>query len=238
MNKFTPNIEGGGTGIYVVGKKQSGKTELVQALLVSNLKHYARIIVYAPTKVFGYFDWLPRTHPRSQINSEATTEEILEIWNRQKDLAIEYKNRNRQIPKLLLVFDDYIDLDVDWKNSEIKSMVLNGRHYGGSFIFSNQDSNQGEKKIRGNMDYTIIKNVFRQEMDIIGTNMCPCDWDVSEFRKASHDWIQQSKANSVMYDSSRLYKLTNNIRSKEIHIVGVLDKPPKRHCRTCTCLQK
>lgn len=140
------------SAIMIVAKRGSGKSWVVRALM----KHFEDFpcgIVISPTEDVDpfYSNFFPETYIYTEYKSDIVTR----ILSRQKKLAEKEKKTSKKIDKrILIVMDDCLASRGTWnKDPLIDTLLMNGRHYGITFILTMQYALGISPNLRSNFDY-------------------------------------------------------------------------------------
>ena len=119
LGSLTPSIENGGGVFAVIGTRGTGKSTLVKSVLeaTKNMFSQGTFINNSPTKYDGVLT-------KTDIFYEFDKSIIDEFIERQKVLNRE-KSPN---PRACIVLDDCM-LDENFRETELRSLIFNGRHW-------------------------------------------------------------------------------------------------------------
>jgi hypothetical protein len=158
--KFDLSTIPSGSTIGLVAKRESGKSWICRDLIKNFSSYgYGACVIICPTdREAGFYKELV---PESYI-SYRFSENILErIFQRQKAMIRKCKKYLKQgkrcDPRLLLIMDDCLADDGEWKKSvKMNEIFLNGRHIGITFVITIQNPMGIGPSWRGNLDYTML----------------------------------------------------------------------------------
>lgn len=147
-----------GSVCVFIGKRKSGKSCAIRDIMWH--KKYIPIgqIISGSEKANPFFcDFFPSSYIE-EIYTDETLDNILKRQVKIKEFASKQKQLNKREvdTRFLLVFDDCLH-DSKWQNtSQMKSVFMNGRHFGIFFILSLQYVIGIPPNLRSNIDYAFI----------------------------------------------------------------------------------
>jgi hypothetical protein len=165
--------------IAIIAKRGSGKTILCRYLLKYFLekdKIPAGLIISPTDKLNKFYG---ERFPDLFIHSKykpIITENLLYRQAEMKDKRLEYKKKGRKVDhRCVLLMDDCLGKSSEWKKDDnLQEMLLNGRHYGITYMLTLQDPLGIGPLMRGNFDYVFIladdnyKNIERVYLNYAG----------------------------------------------------------------------
>lgn len=168
--------------ILFVGKRGCGKTLLLKSLLEQHHQDFDKIIAICPTDFNGGYKKL--IGENNAIN-EFKDEYIKTILDK-----MEKKNENKvqtdkDFKRLLLILDDCI-ADINFNSCEnLKKVVIAGRHFGVSLLFTSQYIKAMPPIVRNNADYLLIGQVNAQSFQILND-----EFNTNKTKKEFRDMLQ------------------------------------------------
>jgi len=158
--------------IAIIAKRGSGKTILCRYLLkyfLEKAKVPAGIIISPTDKLNKFYG---QKFPDTFIHSKykpIITENLLYRQEEIKNKRMEKKKYGKKVDhRCVLLMDDCLGKAAEWKKDEnLQELLLNGRHYGITYMITLQDPLGVGPLMRGNFDYVFIladdnfKNVTR-----------------------------------------------------------------------------
>lgn len=159
LKKFDMSKISKGSVVVMIGKRNTGKSYLVQDLL-----YYKRDIpigtVISSTESANQF--YGNIMPKLFIHDEYNAEIVNNLLKRQKIAVKKINEQEKQFgksnidPFAYLIFDDLM-YDLSWlKDTSIREIFLNGRHHKLLFVITMQYSLGIPPTFRGNVDYVFI----------------------------------------------------------------------------------
>ena len=130
MNKITSDKV-----VVLIGKRNTGKSYLVKDILY----HHQNIPVgQAISGTEAANEFYGSIIPKVFIHEEYTAQIIQNIIKRQKLMVEKLKQNPNMDPRVFLILDDCL-YDNSWtKNTDIRSIFMNGRHYKILFLLTMQ----------------------------------------------------------------------------------------------------
>jgi hypothetical protein len=147
--------------IAIIAKRGSGKTILCRSLL----KHFFEEdkipvgIIISPTDSLNQF--YGKKFPDLFIHdkySPTITQNFLYRQGEMKDKRTEKKLEGKKVDhRAVMLMDDCLGKAAEWKKDEnLSELLLNGRHYGITYMITLQDPLGVGPQMRGNFDYVFI----------------------------------------------------------------------------------
>lgn len=154
LNKFDMTKIGENKVIVFIGKRNSGKSQLVLDLLSHNLDIPIGMVI-SPTDNFnGTFQGKV---PDIFIHSEITPELLQSFLDRQEKRTMDAKKNPSIDPRAFLILDDCLADAQMWINDRsVKYIFMNGRHVNVTLIITLQDPVGIPPRLRTNVDYVFI----------------------------------------------------------------------------------
>uniref|UniRef100_A0A6C0CXD4 Uncharacterized protein n=1 Tax=viral metagenome TaxID=1070528 RepID=A0A6C0CXD4_9ZZZZ len=148
MNKITSDKV-----VVLIGKRNTGKSYLVKDILY----HHQNIPVgQAISGTEAANEFYGSIIPKVFIHEEYTAQIIQNIIKRQKLMVEKLKQNPNMDPRVFLILDDCL-YDNSWtKNTDIRSIFMNGRHYKILFLLTMQYALGIPPNLRTNIDYVFI----------------------------------------------------------------------------------
>ena len=148
MNKITSDKV-----VVLIGKRNTGKSYLVKDILY----HHKNIPVgQAISGTEAANEFYGSIIPKVFIHEEYTAQIIQNIIKRQKLMVEKLKQNPNMDPRVFLILDDCL-YDNSWtKNTDIRSIFMNGRHYKILFLLTMQYALGIPPNLRTNIDYVFI----------------------------------------------------------------------------------
>ena len=140
-----------------VGAKASGKSFLIRYICRAYAAQFAYIIVFAPTALNGFYDFLPDKYVYDDYDPEVMNAVIIKQ---------ESFKRARKNVHVLCIFDDIIGSDtIDFekrKANELSKIWAANRHWNISAIVVTQSLKRVPRLLRDNVDFACIFRVMRE----------------------------------------------------------------------------
>ena len=140
-----------------VGAKASGKSVCIKYVCKAYASQFAYIIVYAPTALNGFYDFLPNRYVYPDYDPEVMNAVIAKQEN--------FKRSGKSV-HVLCIFDDIIGSDtIDFerrKANELSKIWAANRHWNISAIVVTQSLKRVPRLLRDNVDYACIFRVMRE----------------------------------------------------------------------------
>ena len=145
--------------IVLIGKRDTGKSFLVKDLLYYHQSIPIGTVISGTESANSFYsDIIPSLF----IHDEYTSDLIANVVKRQKIVVTKYKRdiaasgRSRVDPRAFLILDDCL-YDKSWiKDTNIRTLFMNGRHYNMMFIITMQYALGIPPNLRTNVDYVFI----------------------------------------------------------------------------------
>ena len=140
-----------------VGAKASGKSIAIRHVCRAYAREFAYIVVFAPTALNGFYDFLPSSFVHDDYRPEVM-ERILA-----KQEAFKRAGKSVQV---LVIMDDILGSEtIDWerrKQSELSKLWAANRHWNISAIVVTQSLKRVPRLLRDNVDYACIFRVMKE----------------------------------------------------------------------------
>ena len=149
--------------VVLVGKRASGKSELLRYLVQLSKKEFKTVFLVCPTeKVNGFYDGL--------IDPKNIFDEYSESWIQslmKKMGEVNHNKSNEEASHVLLILDDICsDLNLN-KSKTIKQLFCRGRHLKISVIMTAQYIYQIPPVLRCNTDFVAVGQMNSQSLDLL-----------------------------------------------------------------------
>lgn len=159
LKKFDMNNIKDDKVIVLIGKRDTGKSFLVKDLLYYHQSIPIGTVISGTESANSFYsDIIPSLF----IHDEYTSDLIANVVKRQKIVVNKYKQeiatkgRSRVDPRAFLILDDCL-YDKSWiKDTNIRTIFMNGRHYSMMFIITMQYALGIPPNLRTNVDYVFI----------------------------------------------------------------------------------
>ena len=159
LKKFDMNNIKDDKVIVLIGKRDTGKSFLVKDLLYYHQSIPIGTVISGTESANSFYsDIIPSLF----IHDEYTSDLIANVVKRQKIVVNKYKHeiatkgRSRVDPRAFLILDDCL-YDKSWiKDTNIRTIFMNGRHYSMMFIITMQYALGIPPNLRTNVDYVFI----------------------------------------------------------------------------------
>lgn len=141
--------------IYIVAKRNSGKTVLVRDILYHIGKKYPVAMVISPTEKMNrnFGDHIPPVF----LHEEYSDALLGKLLTRQKSIVTQYNENNSINPNCVLVLDDCLGSAAEMrKDVNYQTIFVNGRHYKLNVIMTSQYVLALTPLQRGNIDYVFL----------------------------------------------------------------------------------
>lgn len=158
LNKFDPGLIQGFPNITIIGKKNTGKSTLMEDLLY-HFRNFNCAVVLSATEDSNEA-WRKHVH-RSFIHTSFKPRVISSIYEAQKERNQEYKRNLRRgiktrLPSLALVVDDFAFDEKFKRDQTLHEIALNGRHHKIVFLQTAQYMKSILPVRRLNSDYVFV----------------------------------------------------------------------------------
>ena len=148
MNKITSDKV-----VVLIGKRNTGKSFLVKDILFN---HRNVPVGQAISGTEAANQFYGKIIPKVFIHEEYNDQIISNIIKRQKLMVEKLKQNPNMDPRVFLILDDCL-YDNSWtKNTDIRSIFMNGRHYKILFLLTMQYALGIPPNLRTNIDYVFI----------------------------------------------------------------------------------
>ena len=140
--------------IVLIGKRNTGKSFLTKDLLYYHQDIPVGTVVSATEMANGFYSTIV---PKLFIHEEYSPQLVANVMLRQKKVMKHIKGGNDEIdPRAFLIFDDCL-YDKTWtKDKNVRSAIMNGRHYKMMFIITMQYALGIPPNLSTNIDYIFI----------------------------------------------------------------------------------
>jgi len=159
LRKFDPTKIAKGSVVVLIGKRNTGKSFLVKDLLYYKKDTPVGTVISATEMANCFYgDMMPDIF----IHSEFSSDVVNQLVQRQQIVVKKMKTEEQQYgksnidPWAFLILDDLM-YDTSWiKDTTIKSLFMNGRHYKLLFMITMQYALGIPPALRSNVDYVFI----------------------------------------------------------------------------------
>ena len=203
-----------------IAPRRSGKSVLLKDLLSYHKDIPAGLVISKTDKLTHYYD---QFIPPALIHDEYNPVLIDKLLDRQKKaLAEKWPN-----PGCFLIFDDTLSEGDTWKrDTRIKEIFYNGRHYKILFLLTMQTPLGITPGLRGNIDYTfILRNTNTKNRRDLYDNFAG-QFPSKEIFERVLDVVTEDYGCLVIDNTSQSSKLEDNV----FYYKAQLDHPPFRLC--------
>ena len=140
--------------ILILGKRRTGKSWLIRDIFYNHKEIPAGIIFSGTERANPFFsDFIPDTYIHSEYDPELVKKILQYQQIKTKD------NGKNPSNNFFIVLDDMLNDAAKWKkDTTIKTIFMNGRHYNIMCILSMQYSMGIPPDLRNNIDYVFIYN--------------------------------------------------------------------------------
>ena len=145
--------------IVILSKRGGGKSTIIRSLLDS-MRESSSFIIFSPSEKTDPF--FSKFIPESYIYYEVTSRALQKIITRQSILKQKLEKRHEEGKSeinidLVVVFDDCLASAMKWKkDSNLREIMMNGRHFFITFIIALQDPMGLPHDLRPNFDYVFL----------------------------------------------------------------------------------
>lgn len=152
IQKFDLSSMKSDSTICIIGKRRSGKSELVKAIM-KQFSHIPYGVVFSKTERASPF--FSKFIPNTYIYDSYDEDIMKKVLNRQADRVEEESKKPEN--NMFIIMDDMMASASEWKNaSTLSEIMLNGRHRNIFFIITLQYVKGIPPALRSNMDYVFI----------------------------------------------------------------------------------
>ena len=159
IKTFKPHTIPDGSVCVFIGKRKTGKSCAIRDIMYHKQYFPMGMVISGSERANPFFsNFFPKNYILDSYDDD-TIENILRRQVKIKEFAQKQKDLGkREIDtRFLLVFDDCLHDSNKWKKAEpIKSIFMNGRHFGIFFILSMQYAIGIPPNLRTNIDYIFI----------------------------------------------------------------------------------
>lgn len=203
------------TGIVVIGRSGSGKTQATVNLLTNKyLLSDTFDFIYLFTGVKPDKDLIADLKlPKENIKNNFTEEDVLKIMNKM-EMTVE-KQGMKNTPSVCFVFDDFLGEVAFLKSKTLTKLCTTNRHMNITYIILSQYYKKLPPVVRTNASYYMIFPSSASELDKISQELCPPSVTVKEFmnlaKHATKEKYQFLSINTKCDPKNQLRKNFNNI---------------------------
>jgi len=153
LRKFNMNEIRHDKVVVLIGKRETGKSFLCKDLLFHHKDIPVGQVISGTEAANSFYGALV---PKLFIHGEFKKEILANIIKRQTLMLEQMKNNANMDPRAFLIMDDCL-YDTSWlKDTSIRTLFMNGRHYNILFILTMQFALGIGPNLRGNIDYVFI----------------------------------------------------------------------------------
>ena len=153
LRKFDMNKIKDDKVVVLIGKRETGKSFLCKDLLYHHRDIPCGQVISGTEAANEFYGSII---PKVFIHEEYTAQIIQNIIKRQKLMVEKLKQNPNMDPRVFLILDDCL-YDNSWtKNTDIRSIFMNGRHYKILFLLTMQYALGIPPNLRTNIDYVFI----------------------------------------------------------------------------------
>ena len=143
--------------VLMCGAKASGKTVAIKYAIRAYAHVFQQIVVFAPTSLNGFYDFLP---PKA-VHDDYKPEVMKELLDKQ-----EANRRADKTVHVLVIMEDILGSStIDWekrKQNELSKLWAANRHWFLSVIVVTQSLRKVPRLLRDNVDYACIFRCMRE----------------------------------------------------------------------------
>ena len=153
LKKFDMSALPNGKVIVFIGKRETGKSFLVKDLLYYHQDIPVGTVISGTEGANAFYS---KMMPSIFIHNQYDDGVISNYIRRQKKIVRAYNEKREVDPRAFLILDDCL-YDNSWvRNTDIRSLFMNGRHYYSTLIITMQYSLGIPPNLRTNIDYVFI----------------------------------------------------------------------------------
>ena len=153
LKKFDMASIPDGKVVVFVGKRETGKSFLVRDLLYYKQDIPVGCVISGTEGANSFYG---KILPNIFIHHKFTDKVVGNYMKRQKKVVKASQGNSRIDPRAFFILDDCL-YDPSWtKNTDIRSLFMNGRHYKSTFLITMQYSLGIPPSLRTNIDYIFI----------------------------------------------------------------------------------
>ena len=153
LKKFDMTSIPDGKVIVFIGKRETGKSFLVRDLLYYHQDIPVGCVISGTEGANSFYS---KIMPNIFIHNQFTDKTINNYIKRQKKVVKLQKENSNVDPRAFLILDDCL-YDPSWtKNTDIRALFMNGRHFKSTFIITMQYALGIPPSLRTNIDYIFI----------------------------------------------------------------------------------
>jgi len=139
--------------VVLIGKRNTGKSFLVKDILYHHRSMPVGQVISGTEAANEFYSSIV---PKLFIHGEYRPEIIENLLKRQQLILNKLKTNPNMDPRAFLILDDCL-YDKSWpKNTHIRALFMNGRHYKLLFLLTMQFSLGIPPELRGNIDFVFI----------------------------------------------------------------------------------
>ena len=153
LRKFDmPNFPDGKVVVFI-GKRETGKSFLVRDLLYYKQDMPVGCVISGTEGANAFYS---KILPGIFIHNQFSDTVVHNYIKRQKKAVKAFQSNSKIDPRAFLILDDCL-YDPSWtKNTDIRALFMNGRHFRSTFIITMQYALGIPPSLRTNIDYVFI----------------------------------------------------------------------------------
>lgn len=153
LRKFDMASIPSGKVIVFIGKRETGKSFLVKDLLYYHQDMPVGTVISGTEGANAFYS---KMMPSIFIHHEFTDTIVHNYVKRQKKIVKRFNESNNVDPRAFMILDDCL-YDNSWvKNTDIRALFMNGRHFKSTLIITMQYALGIPPNLRTNIDYIFI----------------------------------------------------------------------------------
>jgi hypothetical protein len=201
-----------------IGKRHSGKSQLLRYLLMKSKRLFQKIFVICPTEPVNrfYSDIIPKENIYDQY-SEEWVESLIK-----KMTQINANKSDKEKKQILLILDDCCSDNNFHQSKSLKKLFTRGRHLGIGLMITAQYPYHLPPIARNNCDYILVGQLNKQGVDLLMTEFMMGDIDRKDFLDLYHsntsDYGFLVINNNSSSDNSNIDNLYGSIKTPEKYI--------------------
>jgi len=150
--------------VLFVGKRGCGKSVLLKSLLKKHAHEFNKIIAICPTDFNGGYQELIGENNTIQEFNDEYLKQIIDKMAKKNTGKVQ---KDKDFVRLLLILDDCVSDINPKKCPNLKKIIIAGRHYGISLLFTTQYIKEIPPVVRNNADYLLVGQVNAQSFNVL-----------------------------------------------------------------------
>ena len=201
-----------------IGKRHSGKSQLLRYLLTKSKHLFKKIFVICPTEPVNrfYSDIIPKENIFDQY-SEEWTEALIK-----KMTQINQGKSEKEKQQILLILDDCCSDNNFHQSKSLKKIFTRGRHIGIGLMITAQYPYHLPPIARNNCDYILVGQLNKQGVDLLMSEFMMGDISNKDFLDLYHsntsDYGFLVINNNSSSDNSNIDTLYGSIKTPEKYL--------------------